>query len=311
MENKIAVVIPVRGKAEYIERCLASIQQICYSFFEVIVVDDGLNEDTLKKLVPFRNYIKIIKSDKRGPSYARNLAAQNTEAEFLAFTDSDCLVDGQWLNELLKGFEAFPNAAACGGRQELPTDAGAFEKRVFLFMKKANLISDYARTAGFKEFLEVEHLPSFNVMYRRDVFLKEGGFLEGLWPGEDVELDYRLRKRGYRLVFNSKASVYHYKPKTLEAFLRMMERYGFAQGFLVRKYGIMRKMQLLPLLNIFFIALFLCVLFFSKVVAFWFVTIMVLLGWLYWSNLSILVLFVLGNIFWNGGFIKGFIKRGI
>lgn len=61
-------------------------------------------------------------------------------------------------------------------------------------------------------------------MYKRDTFLECGGFLDELWPGEDVELDYRLKKKGYHLICNPGAVVYHYRPKKLAVFLAMMYR---------------------------------------------------------------------------------------
>ncbi len=173
---------------------------------------------------------------------------KSTDVEFLAFTDSDCIVDKNWLTELLKGFREYPEAVSCGGAQKLPEDATNFEKKVFLFMKKAGFFSEYARQAKDANITEVNHNASCCVMYKREVFLKEGGFLEGLWPGEDVELDYRLREKGYKLLFNPRAVIYHYRSKSLKSFLKMMDRYGRAQGYLVRKYGIFRKIQLVPFL---------------------------------------------------------------
>jgi len=44
--------------------------------------------------------------------------------------------------------------------------------------------------------------------------------------------------------------VYHYRPKRFLSFMKMMYRYGWAQGFLVRKYGLFRKIQFLPLVSL-------------------------------------------------------------
>ena len=307
MQEKIAVVVPAKERQEYIHQCISSILALDYPNFEVIVVDDGLEKTTLDILDKFKHRLKVLQSHSGGPSLARNLATKNTDAEYIAFTDSDCIADKDWLKELSKGFREFPQAAACGGIQKLPQDAADFEKNVFLFMQKAGFISDYIRRAKNEEILEVGHNPSCNVMYKREVFLREEGFLEGLWPGEDVEFDYRLKKKGYKLCLNPKAIVYHYKPKTLKSFLKMMYRYGCAQGFLVRKYGFFRKIHFMPLLGliIFFVLLFYKSLQLILVIG------LLLLILFFKFNLYLSFLSTLGFISWNIGFLKGIVFPNI
>lgn len=143
-------------------------------------------------------------------------------------------------------------------------------------------------------------------MYRRDIFLQEGEFLEGLWPEEDVELDYRIRKKGYKIVFNPRAVVYHYRPKTLRSFLKMMHRYGHAQGFLVRRYGIFRKIQILPFVNLLILPLLIYSL---SLKLFGLISWgMILLFLFCFSNFNIYVtgLKILGFITWNIGFWRRF-----
>lgn len=303
-DPKISVIIPVKGQWPHLEACLGSILNSNYLNFDITVVDDGLSDKAMVALEKYAGKIGILTSDGKGPSYARNLAAQNTDAEFIAFTDSDCIVERDWLIHLLDGFKKYPDAISCGGKQELPEDAGDFEKKVFLFMKKSGLLTDYMRKARNNDVREVNHSASCNVMYLKDIFLKEGGFLESLWPGEDVEFDYRLSKKKYKMVFNPKAIVYHYRPKDLKSFSKMMYRYGEAQGFLVRKYGIFRRIQFLPLLFA-VCSLFLLLLIFSqKTLLALYILLSVTLITLYYFhlNLNILSLSFLAFIFWNGGF---------
>lgn len=311
MQKKICVIVPVKGFAEKIDKCINSIVSTEYPHLDIIVVDDGMELLALEKLEQFKNRIRILKSSSCGPAHARNIAAASTDAEFIAFTDSDCVVEQSWINELLRGFEEFPEIAACGGAQRIPADAAPFEKSVFLFMKKCGLVSDYTRTAKSSAITKVNHNPSCSVMYRRDIFLKENGFLEGLWPGEDVELDYRLRRLGYQLVFNPRAIVYHYKPGNLKSFCQMMYRYGFAQGFLVKKYGAFRKIHYLPLLLLIvtvppFLNISLKVkLFYLSVLAFGFLLTLVYSK----GTFSTFTLFFLTVLNWHYGFFRGLFGR--
>ena len=313
-DPKISVIIPVKGDWPHLEACVRSILNLNYLNFDIIVVDDGLSGEAISSLEKYKNKMGILASGGKGPSYARNLAVKNTDAEFIAFTDSDCIVDKDWLISLLDGFKKNPNSVSCGGKQELPKDAGDFEKKVFLFMKKSGFLIDYMRMTKNSETIEVNHNASCNVMYKKTAFLKEDGFLESLWPGEDVELDYRLSKKEYKMVFNPKAIVYHYRPKDLKSFSKMMYRYGWAQGFLVKKYGIFRKIQFLPIFStILSLSLLILIFLQNMLFALYILLSVILITLCYFRlNLNILSLSFLAFIFWNSGFmgyLSGFRKR--
>lgn len=301
----IAVIVPAKNASATLRKCLDSLLSLDYDNYEIIIVDDGSCDDTPQILDGYEGKIKSISLKRAGPSRARNIAVYKTGAEYIAFTDSDCIVDEVWLRELLNGFTG-EKIAAVGGRQEIPGDETAFGRKVFEFMKKMRFFMDYMRTKN-NAIISVNHNPAYNVMYRKDIFLKAQGFLEGLWPGEDVELDYRLKKQGYQLRWNPKAVVYHYKPSSLAAFTNMMCRYGYAQGCLVRKYGIFRKIQLLPFIFSGASILFLGVIFpefpFQGIIFF----ALGLLGVaLYFKCDSVMLkLFILALWNWHYGFIKG------
>jgi glycosyltransferase involved in cell wall biosynthesis len=308
LNDKIAVIVPVRGSAEKLQWCVSSLLALEYPDFEVIIADDGLDQEGLRILDNFKGKIKVVPSGSRGPSVARNLAAKSTDAEFLAFTDSDCIVDKNWLFELMRGFAANPQAAACGGIQRLPQGATAFEKNSYLFMQRCGIITDYIRTVKGEDIIEVGHNPSCNVMYKRQVYLEEGGFLEGLWPGEDVEFDYRLKKKGYALFFNPKAIVYHHKPDNRDKFIRMMFRYGSAQGALVRRHGFFRRVQGAGVFFVFILLFLLASISLNQSPLFLFALSGGILAWFYYY-FSLPAFFLWGALAWEAGFISGLVRK--
>jgi GT2 family glycosyltransferase len=174
-------------------------------------------------------------------------------------------------------------------------------------MGKAGIITDYMRSQGSQAIIEVRHNASCNVMYRKDIFLAEGGFLGELWPGEDVELDYRLSQKGYKHYFNPRAVVYHYRPAGIASFSKMMFRYGWAQGFLVKKYGIFRKTQFLPLVSIAGVVLFLLLLFMSRTAAAG-MALFILGGLIVVSGFDpvVFLLLVTATANWHLGFVRGY-----
>lgn len=252
MNEKVSVIIPACGDSERIMNCIESVLGLDYPDYELILVDDGLSQRIISRLSVFEGRLKLLKSGGKGPSYARNMAVKEAKASLIAFTDSDCIVEKNWLTELSRGLSSDTQAVSCGGAQGVPDDASSFEKSVYTALKISGFLSDYLHTSS--SIRRVSHNPSCNVIYKKDILEEEGGFAAGLWPGEDVELDHRLRRKGYRLLFNPAALVYHYRPHSLGKFISMMLRYGKVQAWLVKRYGFFRRVHFVPAALLFFAA---------------------------------------------------------
>ena len=239
---RISVVIPVYNCEATMGKCLEALIRQKHDAFEIIIVDDGSTDRTVE-ICQSHDGVNVIARPRGGPSRGRNIGMETALGEYVAFTDGDCIPDSCWLAELEKAFYG-PGIAGVGGDQLSPDDDTQIGKEIQGFLKAVGFIGDYVK-AG-KALGETEHNPTCNAMYRRDILLKMGGFDEHLWPGEDVDLDYRIRKAGFKLVYNPNATVRHYRPKTYRGFAGMMLRYGSAQRQLVRKHGIFRKIQVVP-----------------------------------------------------------------
>lgn len=239
-----------------IKKCLESLRSVKYVCKEIIFIDDGSTDGT-REFLASQGDIVLIESKNQGPSRARNLGILTARGEFVAFTDSDCVVHPDWLSELSNGFSSGKSVvshdfeqrreiAAVGGDQQSPKDESPFGKSIQHFLKRVGFVADYIRK-GKKAIAEVRHNPTCNVMYRRDVILRAGMFDESLWPGEDLEADFTLSKKGYTFIYNPSAIVYHYRTRNFAGFIKMMFGYGRAQGVLVRRYGFFRSLHYLAL----------------------------------------------------------------
>lgn len=312
----VSIIVPVRNEEATVEKLLNSIFNLDYPDYEVIIIDDGSRDRTSEVLQKFQGRIKVIRTDGIGPSAARNLGIKEAKGEFIAFTDGDCLVDKNWLKELISGFNG-EEIAGVGGDQLSPEDDIAFAKLINRFMKAIGFVTEYVKQSTGEELQETEHNPTCNVMYKKEIFAKVGYFSEGLWPGEDVELDYRIKKAGYRLLFNPRAVVYHYRPRNLKKFVLMMYKYGLVQALLFKRHGLFRRMQFIPvitLLGIFFLldlkkqntysgTLFLFCLF----LFFWFY--FYIRTKRFFEAIKFLGLFFLTVVFWHIGFGVGLVKK--
>jgi GT2 family glycosyltransferase len=293
---------------------LDSLLALDYLSYEVILVDDGSTDDTAE-IARSYNAFRLIELPKGGPSRARNEGIRYAGGRLVAFTDSDCVVDRDWLTELEKGF-IDQNVAGVGGMQRSPVDETEVGKTFQEFMQTVGFVTGYLQAGRAMQ--ETNHNPSCNVAYKREVLGKVGGFDESLWPGEDVEIDLKIRRLGYKLIFNPAAMVGHYRPTTYRSFAHMIMRYGHCQGRLVRKYGLFRLLHYVPVALAAFVAVL------AALLVMWpgawpvlFVPPLSALVW-FWLKarnlkqaLRFVALFFFTLVIWNYGFVAGSLYRDL
>ncbi|TDA41707.1 MAG: hypothetical protein DSO07_03155 [Thermoproteota archaeon] len=231
----ISVVITGKNSADTIEECLLSILENNYSSskFEIIYVDGGSTDETLKivericntykgKLV-VRYYIEL-----GPPGKSRNRGILEAKGEIIAFADSDVIVDKNWLRNIAYHLlKADNRVAGIGGPALTPPSDPPFAQLVGALLETPFGSAGARNPAHYKGIRFVDHNPTCNVAYRRWVFEKVGLFLEDLPVTEDVELDTRIRRSGYLLLYADDIVVWHHRRKTLKSFLRQMYSYGF------------------------------------------------------------------------------------
>ena len=99
----VSIIVPVYNAEKTIERCLDSIlKQITTFKYEIIVIDDGSKDNSLKKLEEYKRFVKIIKETNGGPGKARNIGIKEAKADFLLFVDSDDYVANNFVDTFLK-----------------------------------------------------------------------------------------------------------------------------------------------------------------------------------------------------------------
>jgi len=85
----VSVIIPVYNCPEYIGQAVESVLNQTYHHYEIIVIDDGSQEETYLKLKPYRNKIHYLHQENQGVASARNRGVEIAKGEFVAFLDHD------------------------------------------------------------------------------------------------------------------------------------------------------------------------------------------------------------------------------
>ena len=182
---EFSVIIPAYNAEDTVEACIKSVldQSLARERFEVILVDDGSRDGTAG--IVERYPVRYFRQENQGPAAARNKGAQLAKGDIILFTDSDCVPDHRWLENMVAPFSENPDISGVKGayktRQKSLTARFAqaeFEDR-FELLKKADFI---------------DMVDTYSAGFRRDIFLASGGFGPFFSRGQ---------QRGYRALLSS------------------------------------------------------------------------------------------------------------
>lgn len=133
MSNKVSVIVPVYNVEKYLKECLDSLLEQTYKNIEVIMVDDG-SEDESGKICDiyaskYSNFMVIHKKHE-GAGFARNTGLDHVSGEYVMFLDSDDYIDKNLIHELLENID-YTNADLCksGFRKVFGSKKVIFEKK--------------------------------------------------------------------------------------------------------------------------------------------------------------------------------------
>ncbi len=244
----VSVIIPVRNRPDDIEICLKSLSEIDYpeDKLEIMVVDDASSDQTSDVVSRFPVRLIRLKQHKQA-SFCRNHAARQARGDLLAFIDSDCLADSAWLRELVPAFKD-QALGALGGIVDSYFNANGLD-RYEKVRSSLNVGSWFKRSQKNDPFF---YLPACNLVVRRRLFLDIGGFKEELVVGEDVDLCWRIRKRGYHIEYRPEGRVYHKHRNSVISFCRRRFDYGTSEPLLNKLHAEKIKEILCPPLTIIF-----------------------------------------------------------
>jgi glycosyltransferase involved in cell wall biosynthesis len=227
----VSVVIPTYDRMDVLPEVLDAVEdQRGAPPFEVVVVDDGSGEETRELLAARRFAVpaRVLIQENRGPAVARNAGVRAAAGRRVAFLGDDTVPTPGWLAAHAAAHEARgggPELAVIGYTRWHP------RVRTSPFL---TYINEYGLQFGYRLIEDPEDVP-FNFFYTSNLSLDRERLLEepfderfpyAAW--EDIELSYRLSKRGQRLVYEPRAVVLHDHPTTIERFSRRQEKAGYS-----------------------------------------------------------------------------------
>ncbi|MCK9594082.1 MAG: glycosyltransferase [Candidatus Omnitrophica bacterium] len=252
----VSIIIPVKNFERTIEKSFEYLLNVDYSHdsWEWVIVDGGSSDKTIQiiqnwqKKYPFIKLVEVPNCP--SPGFARNKALGVVKGEFLFFTDGDCAPDKSWINEMIKHFNRDPKIAAVGG--EVYT----------LKVDPNNMVEAWCQHFRFNMvsprygFIKEGYYPDFpkepspcdigghkayffgtcNVAYRRSAMKEIGAKFWERPTGEDMDLSYQHRSKGWKFYFAPLAKVDHMHRADLKALRKVWVTYGQAHLPLIEKY---------------------------------------------------------------------------
>lgn len=233
-EVLVTVAICTKNKFSHLNDCLRSVSKDNYRRKEILVVDSS-NLDTAKKVKEITEAYggRYLYESRKGLSVARNRAIKESSGDILIFTDDDCVVAGNWINQLVENYSNSDVMCITGNvipQQTIRTslfekfmshDKGC-TKRIFSINEKSilSLIKKSSYVTRNEAFKELAPMPwcigsGNNMSYRRSIFKLVGLFDENLGlgssqrGGEDLDMFFRILLNGYKIVYEPQAVVYH------------------------------------------------------------------------------------------------------
>ena len=231
----LSVVIPTLNSASTLSYTLSSIfsNRFPRELFEVLVIDNGSSDETIEIAKGFP--VKVYHCSVRGIGPPRNLGIRKARGNIVCFTDSDCVVEKNWLEKIFTFFERNPEADGVGGPVfPYPCNQNKIQKltgEIFVedqgYPKKLKKV-EFGSTQGI--------IFGTNSAYKKDAVASVGGYSEP--GGSNLELAWRLVSRGHNLFFNPEIKVYHVFPSNIVSIFKQQFRWGVQSTQMKRMYHV-------------------------------------------------------------------------
>jgi|TARA_B100000315_G_scaffold258705_1_gene311785 CMP-N-acetylneuraminic acid synthetase len=194
----VSIIIRTKNEERWITACLTSVFNQDYKDFEVFIVDNDSSDKTIEKALQF-DIAKVIACKDYRPGLALNMGIRESKGEFIVCLSGHCIpVDNKWLSHLLRNIDDI-EVAGVYGRQESLAFTSDSDKR------DLSIIFGLDRKVQSKD----SFFHNANSMIRRDLW-NDVPFDETVTNIEDRVWAQKMLHKGYKIVYEPEASVYHY-----------------------------------------------------------------------------------------------------
>ncbi len=203
------VVIPLYNKERHIGRAIESVISQTYQNFEIIVVDDGSIDNSVKDVIRIKekdSRVRLIKQQNSGVSSARNRGIEEAKFEYIGFLDADDMWRPNFLESIKKIIEEYPKAGAYATSYGINNENGILVPSLNFYSfeeKWYGIVDDY-----FKYAIKAPLITASSVVIPKAVFNEIGKFPVGIKRGEDLDMWRRIALKYDIVYLNEICAIY-------------------------------------------------------------------------------------------------------
>jgi GT2 family glycosyltransferase len=208
-EPLVSVVVVTYNREAVLCQTLIHLLALTYQPREIIVVDQTVQHapETVHFLAAHADCLQVLRLDRPGMTHARNVGMQAARGEFVLYCDDDVVPPRALIERHLANYTDADVAGVTGGITGF--ERGPAAPRACVVRRDGKLQPFWEHTVPRGE---VDSVIGCNMSWRRAVLLRVGGFDEGYigranW--EETDLSLRVRRLGYRLLYDPAAAVVH------------------------------------------------------------------------------------------------------
>lgn len=208
MEARVSVIIPTLNAGEQLERLLQMLGKQTVVPDEILVVDSQSTDHTAETARKAGVQVVSVERSEFDHGATRDMALHRTTGDIVVFMTQDALPTDEHLLEHLIAPMNDSQVAACVARQIAYPDARPYEKAVRAHnYPDEELVwsAEDVASLGVRAF----RVSDVCAAYRREAYLDTGGFDHPILTNEDMLMAQKLLRKGYKLAYTAKASVYH------------------------------------------------------------------------------------------------------
>lgn len=230
----VSIIICTYNSDKYISMVFDAILNQDYpkDKIEILVIDDNSKDNTIKFAntykKKFRHFRSIIKPKKyrKGAAISTNMGVKLAKGEIVCSIDSDAIISKGWMKHITKEFKD-PKVGSVAGyintanTDFLPARLVGYE----LEDRYRNIRSKY-----------VDHVSTCNTAYRRSAIRQVKGLDPDIYYGYDVDLSYKLKKAGFKIILLKKVGCLHYWKDTFRGYLRQQFNVAYGRLQIIGKH---------------------------------------------------------------------------